>query len=334
MKVLVVGGSGFIGTRLVATLLDRGHEVRVADLALPAERPELGVKVDVRDRDAVVAAAEGMDAIVNLAAAHRDDVRPLSLYAEVNVEGARNAVAAAEAHGIQRILFTSTVAVYPLDLPHPNEETAPAPYNQYGITKLAAEQVYRGWADADPARSLVIVRPSVVFGEGNRGNVWTLTRQLSTGRFVMVGRGDNVKAMSYVGNIVGFLADRLDAEPGVTLLNYADKPDLSTRELVAVLRGLLFGSPRPPRLRLPLWAAVGAGHAIDLVARVTRRSFAVSAIRMRKFAAETTVDTTRLEATGYRRSYTLPEALERTVSADFPEAVRGVNAQRTPAERS
>ncbi|MGV8970443.1 MAG: NAD-dependent epimerase/dehydratase family protein [Microbacteriaceae bacterium] len=326
MKVLVVGGSGFIGTRLIEVLLERGHTVTNFDSAPSsptnptnptASGTAIHVSGDVRDTAALTLAASGHNAIVNLAAAHRDDVQPVSLYTEINVDGARSVCEAASAAGIPRIVFTSSVAIYGLDKVNPTEEFEPDPFNEYGRTKLAAEKVFTTWAGDDDSRSLAIIRPSVVFGEGNRGNVHTLAAQVASGRFIQVGDGKNRKSMSYVGNIVEFLANSLESPAGTRITNFADKPDLSTAELVALLRETL-GRTRGSSIRLPLAVGVFAGHCFDALGTITGRQFAISAIRMRKFAAETTVGTERLEATGFRPRYTLEESLTRTLATEFP----------------
>ncbi|MGV8884443.1 MAG: NAD-dependent epimerase/dehydratase family protein [Microbacteriaceae bacterium] len=317
MKVLVIGGSGFIGTRLIDALLERGHDVTNLDRAERAHPGVTFIEGDVRSAPGLTVASVGHDAIVNLAAEHRDDVHPLSRYTEVNVDGASAVVEAAEANGIDRIVFTSSVAVYGLDKVNPDETWKPEPFNEYGRTKLAAEEIFSAWAEADAGRSLAIIRPSVVFGEGNRGNVHTLAAQVASGRFLQVGKGDNRKSMSYVGNIVEFLADRLSAAPGIHLTNFADKPDLSTRELVALLRETL-GRTSGSRIVLPLPVGIFAGHVFDLAGKITRRTFPISAIRMRKFAAETTVSTERLAATGFTPRYSLKESLVRTLAVEFP----------------
>lgn len=329
MRLLVVGGSGFIGTRLIETLLERGHAVTNFDRAQSSRFPALTVQGDVRSADELAAAGAGHDAIINLAAEHRDDVQPLSLYEEVNVGGARALVQAADRTGIDRIVFTSTVAVYGLDKNDASEDSAPQPFNEYGRTKLAAEHLLHEWAAQKSERSLVIVRPSVVFGEGNRGNVYNLARQVASGRFVMVGKGENRKSMAYVGNIVEFLADRLDAPAGVDTLNFADKPDLSTRELIDILRASM-NVTRGSSIRLPFAVGLAAGYVFDVAAKVSRRTFPISAIRIRKFAADTTVNTNRLAANGYHARYSLEEALQRTITAEFLSDVKA----GTPAELS
>ena len=318
MKVLVIGGSGFIGTRLLESLTERGHAVTNFDRAAKEGSSVPFVEGDVRSVAELTVAADGHDAIVNLAAEHRDDVQPLSRYTEVNVDGATAVVDAAVANGIERIVFTSSVAIYGLDKVNPAEDWEPEPFNEYGRTKLLAEGVFSEWAAADPKRSLAIIRPSVVFGEGNRGNVHTLAAQVASGRFLQVGKGDNKKSMSYVGNIVEFLADRLSAPAGISVTNFADKPDLSTRELVGLLRETL-GRTQGGNITVPLPVGVLAGHAFDLVGKITRRQFPISAIRMRKFAAETTVSTERLAATGFVPRYSLKESLVRTLAAEFPQ---------------
>lgn len=317
MKVLVVGGSGFIGSRLLDTLLERGHTVTNFDRNPSPAHPELTVIGDVRSADELAAALAGHDAVIHLAAEHRDDVQPLSLYQQVNVDGASALVSAVDANGVDRIVFTSTVAVYGLDKNDATEDSIPEPFNEYGRTKLAAEKIFAQWADSGDNRSLVIVRPSVVFGEGNRGNVYNLAKQVASRRFLMVGDGANKKSMSYVGNIVEFLADALNAPVGKQTTNFADKPDLSTRELISLLTATM-GIPSRNRARLPLPIGLAAGHALDLIARITGRTFPVSAIRIRKFVADTTVNTDRLTQSGYRPRYTLEEALKRTVSSEFP----------------
>ncbi|MGV8851202.1 MAG: NAD-dependent epimerase/dehydratase family protein [Rhodoglobus sp.] len=317
MKILVVGGSGFIGTRLLQTLHEQGHEFTNFDRHTSTTFPQQSITGDVRSAEELTAASVGHDAIINLAAEHRDDVSPLSLYTEVNVGGAHALVAAAEANGIQRIVFTSTVALYGLDKNNAAEDSAPEPFNEYGRSKLAAEGVFSEWANADAARSLAMVRPSVVFGEGNRGNVYNLAKQVSSGRFIMVGKGENKKSMAYVGNIVGYIASRLDAPAGIEIRNFADKPDLSTNELISILRDEM-NVHAASTVRLPLGLGIAAGYVFDAAAKITRRTFPISAVRIRKFAADTTVNTDRLRESGYTATYSLHEALKRTLASEFP----------------
>src|SRR5690606_16739375 len=117
---------------------------------------------------ALTRALRGHDLVINLAAAHRDDIRPISIYHDVNVQGAQNVCDAAEACGIDRILFTSSVAIYGLQEGVPDEDAPADPFNPYGQTKWEAEKAYDAWfLKAPQHRQLLIVRPTVVFGPGN-----------------------------------------------------------------------------------------------------------------------------------------------------------------------
>lgn len=315
-RIAVVGGSGFIGTRLCQALQQAGQEFRIIDKRMSETFPDSTVLADVTRLDTLPAAVDGCDAIVNLAAEHRDDVRPRSLYDKVNVKGARNVCKAAEMMGISRIVFTSTVAVYGFAPADTGEDGAINPFNDYGRTKAEAELVYREWQQADPdKRSLVVVRPTVVFGERNRGNVYNLLKQIASGMFVMVGAGHNRKSMAYVGNVAAFLQHMLDAKPGLHICNYVDKPDLDMNTLVTQARGVL-GKSRLSIPRLPYWFGYAAGAVFDTLALLTRRTFPISRIRVRKFCA-TTQFASAAPSFGFNPPYTLQEGLERTLKSEF-----------------
>ena len=322
-SIAIVGGAGFVGRRLAESLERNGHAVTTVDVAgCPADGAEHR-SADVRERGALTAALAGADAVYNLAAVHRDDVRPVSLYYEVNVAGAENVCGACSRLGIDRLIFTSSVAVYGLGGPEASEDREPAPFNAYGQSKLRAEQVHREWqAEAPERRSLVIVRPTVVFGEGNRGNVYELLRQIAAGRFVMVGSGRNRKSMAYVGNLGAFLVHALGMGAGTHLFNYVDKPDLSMRELVdAILQAL--GRP-PSRGRIPYMVGYLGGLACDLIAGATGRKLPVSAVRVRKFCSTTTFAADRVRSTGFRPPVSVREALTRTITHEIGRGADGI----------
>jgi nucleoside-diphosphate-sugar epimerase len=308
---MVTGGSGFIGTALVDALLRAGHEARIYDIRPSDAFESHATRGDVRDVRRLTESMQGVDLVFHLAAEHRDDVRPVSLYYDVNVQGARNVVEAAEACGVDRIVFTSTVAVYGLEAGEANETTPTAPFNDYGRSKLQSEQVFQEWAARDANRTLAIVRPTVVFGENNRGNVFTLIDQIRRGRFVMVGDGSNRKSMCYVGNLVPFLCRWLTVD-GVSVTNYVDKPDLTAGELVRLIRAELGIDGRLPAL--PLWLGMAGGTAFDALALATRRRFPISRVRVKKFAASTQVSM-RESPSDFVPPFTLAQGIRRMIDS-------------------
>lgn len=312
MNILVIGGSGFIGTHLIKQLMHCRHNVRIFDKRHSVTYPSLVTIGDVRDQISLCNALKGTDAIYNLAAEHRDDVTPISLYYDVNVQGAMNIVAAAEQMGVRRITFTSSVAVYGLNKPDPDEMNPTDPFNHYGKSKLEAEAVFNEWAEKSGNHSLVMLRPVVIFGEGNKGNVYNLIKQIEGNKFLMVGLGDNRKSMAYVGNIANFLSKALDFGPGRHLFNFADKPDMAVKDLVQLVRTEL--SLTKPLPRLPYAFGLAGGYAFDLASKLTGKKYPISSIRIRKFCANTTVSTKALESTGFKAPFSLQEGLKRMIA--------------------
>lgn len=328
-RVGVIGGSGFIGTWLVEALRGRGHHVRIIDSEPSGRFPELAVRADVRDRAALLEACRGCDVLYNLAAEHRDDVRPRERYHQVNVQGAGNTCAAAEELGIERIIFTSSVAVYGLPEGEADEDAPLRPFNDYGRTKLEAEAVFRRWAERAPARSLAMIRPTVVFGPGNRGNVYLLLQQIASGRPIMIGDGANRKSMAYVANVADFLVHALHFGPGVHVYNYVDKPDVDMRGLLALVQQTLGTNGS---LRVPYAVGMVAGLGFDLAARLTGRRFPISAVRVRKYAANTRFAADRALSSGFLPAHALRDALVDTIRHEFaPHRRAPAPGSRAPA---
>jgi nucleoside-diphosphate-sugar epimerase len=317
--VNVIGGSGFIGTRLLTRLNSNGQMLpRIIDKAPSKAFPDSAVIGDVRSIAQLSETIQTGAIIVNLAAEHRDDVRPLSLYDDVNVEGAKNICAVAKEKNVQTIIFTSTVAVYGFAPIGTGESGKIAPFNDYGRTKYEAEQVFKVWqAEAPSERSLVIIRPTVVFGEQNRGNVYNLLRQIASGKFIMVGSGENRKSMAYVENIAAFIEYSMSFKPGVHIYNFIDKPDFTMNQLVGSVKRIL-GQSEKIGLRLPYIVGYAIGKGFDLVAAVTGKRMAISSIRVKKFCANS-VYNTAIDSTGFVPPVPLAQALEQTIRHEFIE---------------
>ena len=316
--ITIVGGSGFIGTRFCAYLFNLGVDFRVVDKVRSHYFASNTYVVDIRDLTGLNDAVLKNSIIVNLAAEHRDDVTPLNLYDEVNVGGARNICEAAREKNIQKIIFTSSAAVYGFAKLGTDESGKINPFNDYGRTKWEAEQVYKEWQAEDPKnRTLVIIRPTVVFGERNRGNVFNLLKQIASSKFVMVGDGQNRKSMAYVENVAAFIEYSLSFKPGVHIYNYIDKPDFTMNELVARVSKIL-GCSEKINFRLPYFAGLAIGKFFDLMAFIRRKKLAISSIRVKKFCANSVYESAIAE-TGFVPPVNLIDAIERTVKYEFLE---------------
>jgi nucleoside-diphosphate-sugar epimerase len=318
-KICIIGGSGFVGTRLINRLLQRGHEFFISNLdkAMSQAHPGMTKLADVRSLDQLAEVPQG-SVLITLAAEHRDDVRPLSLYDDVNVGGAENICAIARKKQVSTIVFTSSVAVYGFAPVGTDESGKIAPFNDYGRTKFEAEKVFRQWQSEEPHhRTLVIVRPTVIFGERNRGNVHNLLRQIASGNFMMIGSGENRKSMAYVENVAAFIEHSMAFGPGIHTYNFIDKPDFTINQLVGSVKRLL-GQPEQIGFRLPYAVGYAIGKGFDLVAAVTGRRLAISSIRVKKFCANS-VYNTAIDETGFVPPVPLAQALEQTIRHEFIE---------------
>ncbi|SEO43179.1 NADH dehydrogenase [Halorientalis persicus] len=226
MNVLVVGGSGFIGTNLSGELNDRGHDVTVLSRAPESEPLPAGVDTvsgDVTAYDSIEGAFEGMDAVVYLVA-----LSPLfkpkggnEKHFEIHTEGTRHVVQAAEEHGVDRLVHMSALGADP---------DGPTAYIQ---AKGQAEDIVTA-----SALDWVIFRPSVVFGEG--GEFVSFTKKLTPpGLAPLPGGGKKTNFQPiWVGDLVPMLADAVEADDHVGETYEVGGPEvLSLREIAKMVRG-------------------------------------------------------------------------------------------------
>ena len=316
-KITVIGGSGFVGTNLCRQLSLKQQDFEIIDLKMSNQFPEKCKIADVRDVESLRKEITG-DVVVNLAAVHRDDIRDKTEYQRTNVGGAENISIVCEEKGIKKIVFTSTVAVYGFAKPGTGESGAINPFNEYGRTKFQAEETLRVWQKLDE-NSLIIVRPTVIFGEGNRGNVFNLLNQIASGKFLMIGKGENKKSMAYVGNIVAFLETCIATDKKYGVYNYVDTPDLSMNELISRVRKTLKGTS-DVGVRLPYWLGLIFGYTADLLAKLTGTKLPVSSIRVKKFSTSTEFRSAKASLDNFQAPFNLNEGLQRTLQSEFIES--------------
>lgn len=319
MKITFIGGSGFVGTRLIELLKEDStnySKIKNIDLLQSHFHPGVTEIGDVRDQACMDEKLQDTDCVVLLAAQHRDDVHPTSLYYETNVGGMEKTLKAMEKNGVKRIVFYSSVAVYGLNKKNPNEEHPTDPFNHYGKSKWQAEVVLQEWYKTHPDWNINIIRPTVIFGERNRGNVYNLLKQIASGKFLMVGNGNNKKSMAYVGNIVAFTKFLMENKTtGYNVYNYIDKPDFNMNELVGHVSKVL--NKHIPTTHFPYWLGMLGGYGFDLLAKITGKKLTVSSVRVKKFCATTEFDATKVKETGFKAPYTLGEGLARTLEFEF-----------------
>jgi nucleoside-diphosphate-sugar epimerase len=271
-RILVTGATGFVGRRLVADLLARGHAVTSAARRPPANPAggasnvlvgEIGPDTDWAGALAGVRAVVHLAAHVHVAPERAD--AEAAIFDRVNHLGATRLFAAAEEGGVRLFVFVSTVAVLGAESgPSPfTEATPPAPDTPYARSKLAAER-----ALADRSRgggpTLVVLRPPLVCGPGVKGNLASLIRLAASPLPLPLAGVRNRRTLLSLDNLAGAIMAVLERPQGgfePAFYNLGDASPLSTTEIVRAIGEGLGRQPRlfavPPRLARGAAAALG-----------------------------------------------------------------------------
>ena len=273
MNILVTGGGGFLGQALCRALLAQGHAVASFSRSRHAALDALGVRQlqgDLADRDAVLAAfAEGFDAVLHNAAKAGTWGSQRS-YFDANVTGTRNVIAACRAHGIGKLVHTSTPSVVHRAT-HPVEGASAdeVPYGEgvkahYAATKIIAEREVLAANDA--ALATVALRPRLIWGPGDTQILPKLVARARSGRLRLVGNGDNLVDTTYIDNAAQAHVAALEhLHPGAACAGRAYF--ISNGEpwpLREVLNGLLRAADAPEvRKTIPFRVAYALGAACE-----------------------------------------------------------------------
>jgi nucleoside-diphosphate-sugar epimerase len=273
-RVLITGGTGFIGSRLALRCIEEGESVRVlarrntlAERENAADLTARGIEViegSIVEGESVSRACNGgIDTVYHLAAAQHEMNVPDRHFYEVNVVGTRNLLTGAVDAGVERFVHGSTIGVYgaPADGPV-SEDTPLQPDNIYGKSKREGEKVVRSFFDRLP---IAVARISETYGPGDRRLV-KLFKGLARHRFVMIGPGRNLHHLVYIDDLVEGLrlAASRDRAVGATFV-LAGPRAISTREMVAAACRAL--DRPPPRLGLPLWPLMAVAVAMERTLR-------------------------------------------------------------------
>lgn len=318
MKALVTGGFGFIGSFLSQELYKGGWNVRILDMQdkiksnIEFNHDKLDyVDGDILDYATVSESLKDIDLIIHLAAKHRFFGISENEFYKVNVDGTKTILEAMSQNGINNIIFYSSVAVYG-DQPVPTDEkTKPQPNTLYGISKLEAEKLISNWVSENSDRNALIIRPTVVFGPRNKGNIYRLIRQIDKWLYIPVGKGENIKSVAYVGNLVAatlFLINK--GFRGIEFYNYADEPHMSFNEIVGLI--YKFFERSAPKFTLPVMPVLYGLKPFDFFARLSGKNFPVS-IAIRKMNKTTHHLANKIRRAGFHQIFSLEDGLKQMI---------------------
>jgi nucleoside-diphosphate-sugar epimerase len=204
VKVLVTGATGFVGSRIVAELNAAGHEI--VAVGSPRQRGDEVFAADIASAQSLekLHSVGQVDTVIHTAGlAHRFGNINESDYRQVNVDGVTNVATLAVTLGAKHLVVFSSTLVYGRHSEKGDAITEDAecrPADDYGRSKLCGEIAAKVVCSQNNIE-LTILRPSPIVGEGGKGNFNRLIKAIDKRMFVMVGDGENLKSLIYVGDV-------------------------------------------------------------------------------------------------------------------------------------
>lgn len=292
MKIAITGANGYIGRCLMPRLLEKGHSIcalsRRSFDPIFADKAFKPIYGDIRSMESLQSLVQDSDSVIHLAAyVHKNpgsDHEKRSCF-EVNVDGTRNLLEQIEKSGRkQGLVYISSIAVYGSRFSLIQEESICNPTTVYARSKFEAEKLV-----LDAIRKGIItgciLRPAMVCGVNAPGNLQSMIGLMRMGVFPLIERGQNLKSLIYVEDLVELIVTLVDRSMDPRIYNIAADPPLSIRQIAeALTRGLG---------RSMIYIPVNAKIA-EMMSRINYSRFQHLAQKMEAFSATTTVDTSAI----------------------------------------
>jgi nucleoside-diphosphate-sugar epimerase len=315
VKVLVNGASGFFGPVLLQTLADLG----VAGVAVSRRTiSSVPARWEWRRRDdALRDPPVDVDTVIHLEVKqHVFNVTPDTIdeFHWVNVRGVADWLDWCDRCGVTRFVYVSSIkAVNPASTGATDEGASGPGDTLYGASKWQAEQAVAEWVEKSRSRRALVLRPAVMYGPGNAGNLGAMVSQIGRGRFVLVGKNANIKSVVAVENAAAATAHLLDRmEPEKCEIYCLTDPDSYTvRQLDGMIRAGYGKSGNSPTI--PIWMARFMAEAGSLFERISGREAPINRQRLDALLSESRFSCAKLTATGFRHRCTTEVAVARLV---------------------
>ena len=319
-SALVTGGNSFIGRHLVSELIRRDVNTTVYVRSIKTIPEEWIGKVkvvegDIIDNNSLLSLGDKFDVVFHLAAyvhkTPKSDDEKKYVFA-VNVEGTKNLLESLS-DSVGNIVFFSSVSVYGNDMGRNLDEiTSTNPTTLYGKTKLSAEQLVIDYGNRHKFKTTILRLP-LVYGPGNKGNIYNMIKAIYNRRFVMMGRGRNKRSMVYVGNVVDAAMAVLNTEvsDGKVYL-ITDGIDYTVRDLYKLISKGLGRNPLP--FNVPMGIAKMLAMAGDIGNKIIRKPLPFNSEVLGKLTDSLTFSSGRIQKDiGFKPKYNLYNTIDEII---------------------
>ncbi|WP_339626213.1 NAD(P)-dependent oxidoreductase [uncultured Maribacter sp.] len=313
---IVFGGAGYIGRNMVAEFLNANifDEYIICDIReLNEFKDEQKVSfknLDVRKTISIDLPSMDLNNtwIFNFAAVHREPGHEFQEYFDTNIPGANNVTEFARRTGIKHIYFTSSIAPYGKSLEKRTEQSILYPYTGYGISKALAEKIHNIWLAEDSSRRLIIVRPSVVFGPKDPGNVYRMIKALKKGTFVLPDGGKVIKAYGYIHGLIDSMLFTINRKERLIVYNYAENPLVPLAEMTEIVKKEF--NYNKPVMKIPVKILAVVAIVLRGLLKLIGKTTDIHPVRVRKAGFPTNIEPRYLIDKDFEFKYDFENALQ------------------------
>jgi|TARA_B110000914_G_scaffold224379_1_gene242022 nucleoside-diphosphate-sugar epimerase len=310
MKILLTGSEGFVGVYLrkelerndnVVYCIDRAEVKRTNYFCFDLSNEISSLAKLLKD--------ESFDLLIHLAAAKGDYNLKYDDFYRDNVTASEKTISLVKVLDIKSIIAYSTVSVYGHDYKIKSEEADLVPNNPYGATKLESENIFIKWHNLDPIKNkLTILRPSVIYGENNFANMYNLLDQLNKKFPVSVDKGNYIKSMVAVENIVDITVFSINKLRGLQIYNCTDKPYPKLKEVIKYISEIKGFSK--PKIVIPKWFAYLIGLLFECFSFLIKKDLGITRERIYKFTMPTDYRSEKLAGVGYIQKHSVKDRVQ------------------------
>ena len=322
-KAVIFGGTGFIGTFFAKQLIEcegydqiylcdyktKGNKNYIDSYIFKNEKIKI-INIDIREK-INLELDTNIDLICNFAAIHREPGHEYHEYFQTNLKGAENVCNWADKIGCKNIIFTSSVAPYGGTELEKTENTMPMPDTAYGISKLVAEKIHQIWQKDDDNKKLITIRPGVVFGPGEDGNVPRLIKAIKNNYFFYTGNKDTVKAGVYIKELCLALAWSINfqsaSDKNYILFNMSMYPMPTIEEYANTIQLVL--NKKSLIINIPFNLLLISSYIINPLINFFQPEHPFKPTRIKKLIKSNNIKPDFLLKNGYKFKYSLDTAM-------------------------